>query len=229
MAKSGYDVYMDKCLLPVTPSKLTIKINNKNDTLTLINEGEINLLRKAGLTDIEFECDIPQVKQPYAVYPSGFKGASYFLNYFEQLKTDEKPFQFIVCRQSPNGKKFFNTNIKVTLEDYKITEDAKQGYDLKVKIKLKQWRDYGTKTVNVTIAGKKPKASVEPTRPTPTSPAPSSPQTYTVKKGDCLWNIAKKFYGNGSKYTVIYNANKGVIGGNPNLIYPGQVLTIPAA
>lgn len=168
MAKSGYDVYMDKCLLPVTPSKLTIKINNKNDTLTLINEGEINLLRKAGLTDIEFECDIPQVKQPYAVYPSGFKGASYFLNYFEQLKTDEKPFQFIVCRQSPNGKKFFNTNIKVTLEDYKITEDAKQGYDLKVKIKLKQWRDYGTKTVNVTIAGKKPKASVEPTRPTPT-------------------------------------------------------------
>ena len=33
----------------------------------------------------------------------------------------------------------------------------------------------------------------------------------------------------GAKYTVIYNANRGVIGGNPNLIYPGQVLTIPAA
>jgi len=229
MAKTGYDFYLDKCLLPVAPSKLTIKINNKNDTLTLINEGEINILKKAGLTDVEFECDIPQVKQPYAVYPSGFKGASYFLNYFEQLKTDKKPFQFIVCRQSPNGKKFFNTNIKVTLEDYKITEDAKQGFDLKVKVKLKQWRDYGTKTVNVTIAGNKPKASVEPTRPTPTAPVPASPQTYTVKKGDCLWAIAKKYYGNGSKYTIIYNANKGVIGGNPNLIYPGQVLTIPAA
>lgn len=229
MAKTGYDFYLDKCLLPVTPSKLTIKINNKNDTLTLINEGEINILKKAGLTDVEFECDIPQVRQPYAVYPSGFKGASYFLNYFEQLKTDKKPFQFIVCRQSPNGKKFFNTNIKVTLEDYKITEDAKQGFDLKVKVKLKQWRDYGTKTVNVKIAGSKPKASVEPTRPTPTAPVPASPQTYTVKKGDCLWAIAKKYYGNGSKYTIIYNANKGVIGGNPNLIYPGQVLTIPAA
>ena len=54
-------------------------------------------------------------------------------------------------------------------------------------------------------------------------------KTYTVKKGDCLWNIAKKFYGSGAKYTVIYNANKGVIGSNPNLIYPGQVYTIPAA
>lgn len=50
---------------------------------------------------------------------------------------------------------------------------------------------------------------------------------YIVKKGDCLWNIAKKFYGNGAQYTKIYNANRGVIGGNPNLIYPGQVLTIP--
>ena len=51
-------------------------------------------------------------------------------------------------------------------------------------------------------------------------------QTYTVKSGDCLWNIAKKFYGNGAQYTKIYNANKGIIK-NPNLIYQGQVLTIP--
>lgn len=229
MARSGYDFYLDKCLLPVTPSKLTIKINNANKTVTLINEGEINILKQAKLTDIDFECEIPQVKQPYAVYPSGFKAATYFLDYFEELKTSKKPFQFIVCRQTPNGKKFFNTNMKVTLEDYKITEEAKQGYDLKVKISLKQWREYGTKTVNITIATSKPKASVEPQRAATTSPAPSSSQTYTVVKGDCLWNIAKKFYGNGSKYTVIYNANKGVIGGNPNLIYPGQVLTIPAA
>ena len=49
-----------------------------------------------------------------------------------------------------------------------------------------------------------------------------------VKKGDCLWNIAKQFYGSGAKYTAIYDANIGVVGGNPNLIYPGQVLTIPA-
>ena len=52
--------------------------------------------------------------------------------------------------------------------------------------------------------------------------------TYTVVKGDCLWNIAKRFYGNGAKYTLIYNANKGIIK-NPSLIYPGQVLTIPVA
>ena len=59
------------------------------------------------------------------------------------------------------------------------------------------------------------------------TPAVSTSQTYTVVKGDCLWNISKKFYGKGSQYTKIYNANKDKIK-NANLIYPGQVLTIPA-
>lgn len=229
MKQSGYDFYLKKCLLPIAPPKLSVKINNANETVTLINEGEINILKKAELTDIEFECRIPQEKYPFAVYKSGFKGADYFLDYFESLKTSKKPFQFIVCRKRPTGKRLFDTNIKVSMEDYKITEDAKNGFDVLVKIKLKQWRDYGTKTVNISFNMEKPKASVEPQREATTSPAPAAAQTYTVVKGDCLWNIAKKFYGNGSKYSIIYNANRSVIGGNPNLIYPGQVLTIPAA
>ena len=228
MGKSGYDFYLNKCLLPVAPPKLTVKINNANKTVTLINEGQINLLKKAELTDLEFECRIPQEPYPFAVYKSGFKGADYFLDYFETLKMNQKPFQFIVCRTKPTGKRLFDTNIKVSMEDYKITEDAKEGFDLMVDIKLKQWRDYGTKTVNISFDMSRPKASVEPQRETGASPAPTEAQTYTVVKGDCLWNIAKKLYGNGSKYSVIYNANRSVIGGNPNLIYPGQVLTIPA-
>lgn len=226
MAKSGYDFYLDKCLLPVTPSKLQVKINNANKTMTLMNEGEINIIKKAGLTDIEFECDIPQVQQPYAVYPSGFKDASYFLDYFEKLKTSNKPFQFIVCRRLPNNKQLFNTNIKVSLEDYRITEDAGDGFDLTVKISLKQWKSYGTKTV--VISSGAGTASITESRETTNSPTPAASQTYVVVKGDCLWNIAKKFYGNGSKYIVIYDANKGTIGSDPNKIYPGQVLTIPS-
>lgn len=104
MSKSGYDFYLKKCLLPIAPEKLQVKINNANDTLTLINEGEINILKTPELTDVEFECRIPQVKYPFATYKSGFKGASYFLDYFESLKADKKPFQFIVSRTMPNGK-----------------------------------------------------------------------------------------------------------------------------
>lgn len=164
MSKNGYDFYLNKCLLPIAPEKLQLKINNANDTLTLINEGEINILKTAELTDIEFECRIPQVKYPFATYKSGFKGASYFLDYFESLKVDKKPFQFIVSRTMPNGKVLFSTNIKVSMEDYKITEQAKDGFDLMVKIKLKQYRDYGTKTLNITHTDSKTKVTVEKQR-----------------------------------------------------------------
>ena len=50
-------------------------------------------------------------------------------------------------------------------------------------------------------------------------------QEYTVVKGDCLWNIAKEFYGNGAAYTKIVEAN-GIK--DANLIYTGQKLVIPA-
>ena len=225
MARGGYDFYLNKCLLPVTPKKLQMKIKNANKTITLINEGEVNLLKKAGLTEVEFECEIPQVKYPYAVYRSGFQEAAYFLDYFEKLKTDKAPFQFIVSRVLPSGKLLFATNIKVSMEEYGITEDANNGFDLTVKIKLKQYQEYQTKIVNVQTSGSE--ATIQASRPAETSPAPVEQQFYTVIEGDCLWNIAKKFYGDGSKYTEIYNANQDVIKGSPNVIYPGQVLTIP--
>lgn len=64
-------------------------------------------------------------------------------------------------------------------------------------------------------------------KPVQSSPKASTAQrTYTVKRGDCLWNIAKRFYGNGASYTKIYDANTKKIA-NPNLIYPGQVFVIP--
>lgn len=50
---------------------------------------------------------------------------------------------------------------------------------------------------------------------------------YVVVKRDTLWKISKKFYGNGSKWRKIYDANKKVIGNNPDKIKSGQKLVIP--
>lgn len=216
----AYTFYLDGVQLPVTPSKLETKIKGKNKAITLINEGEVNVLKLPGLTEISFEALIPQVSYPFA---SSFRNASHYLNKLEGLKSSQKPFQFIVSRVSPAGKMFFNSNIKVSLEDYTISEDAKEGFDLKISIKLKQYKAYGTKTVKVVVKKETTTASVKKDRPAETAP---KKKTYTVKSGDCLWNIAKKYLGNGAKYTEIYNLNKDKIK-NPNLIYPGQVLTLP--
>ena len=52
-------------------------------------------------------------------------------------------------------------------------------------------------------------------------------QTYTVVKGDTLSKIAKEFYGDAMKYPEIFEANRPMLK-DPDLIYPGQVLRIPA-
>ena len=47
-----------------------------------------------------------------------------------------------------------------------------------------------------------------------------------VVRGDNLWNIARAHYGEGFRYTMIFDANKDQIR-DPNLIYPGQVFSLP--
>ena len=224
----AYYFYLGNVLLPIPPKKLELKISNQNKTYDLMNYSEINVLKSPGLTSIEFDILLPNVKYPFATYKNNFQNAKYFLGILENFKVNKPALLFIVIRKFPNGTGIFDTNIKVSLEDYTITDSTDEGFDTTVKIKLKQYREYSTKTVKVTIKQYKPPV-VTRTVTTNNTAAASKPsgQNYTVRSGDCLWNIAKKFYGNGSQYTKIYNANRDKIK-NPNLIYPKQVLWIPA-
>ena len=200
----SYTCYLGGMEVP-TPAKLTVKIKGKNKTLVLLNEGAINFLRTPGLTEITVPLVLPML--------GGVRSPSAYLDMLEELKTGKRTTQFILVRSSPSGGKLFDTNIKVSVEDYNIVEDVKaNGLDVAVDVSLKQWRDYGTKT-----------ATVEQEREASTAPAA---KTYTVKKGDTLWAIAAKYYGKGSEYSKIAGANTDKIS-NPNLIYPGQVLTLP--
>ncbi|HET9148584.1 MAG TPA: Ig-like domain-containing protein [Acetobacteraceae bacterium] len=54
-----------------------------------------------------------------------------------------------------------------------------------------------------------------------------APGQVMVKQGQSLWLIARQLYGHGMRYTIIYRANEATIS-NPNLIYPGQKITVPA-
>lgn len=218
-----YSFFIDGMELPIAPQKLTVKIKGNNKTLTLINEGDINFLRAPGLTEITFDAVLPMLGQ-YS-FANGYRRPDSYLNKLESLMTGKEPFCFLVSRVSPSGRLLYDTNMKVSLENYTITEDATKGPDVTVSITLKQYISYSTKTVTVVKPKPEKKPVVQQKKKRETSSAPKV-KTYTVKSGDCLWNIAKKYYGNGAQYTKIYNANKGKIK-NPNLIYPGQVLTIP--
>lgn len=75
----------------------------------------------------------------------------------------------------------------------------------------------------------------QPTPPIATKPVATEPtrsataaasQEYTIKSGDSLSKIAKHFYGDASKWSIIHMANKDVIK-DPNLIHPNQKIKIP--
>ncbi len=231
-----YAVYLNGVQFPVAPKAIKTKIKNKNETITLINDGEINQLKTAGLTELSLELMLPQpTSYSFAVYPSGFQPAAYYLGVLEELKTGKEPFQFIVSRTYGNTT-LFDTNLTVSLEDYTIKEDKSDGPDIMVEINLKQFRDGSTKVLTTKTAADGTKtATVESARATTGKTKESS---YTVKNGDTLSYIARKYLQDSGRYGELYQLNKEVIeaaakkqgqdsSGGGSKLYPGTVLQLP--
>ncbi|MGL4789943.1 MAG: LysM peptidoglycan-binding domain-containing protein [Anaerotignaceae bacterium] len=216
-----YSFNLDEVTLPIAPSKLIWKINNKNSTLDLVNGGEINFLRSSGLTEFTFEMLIPVVEYPFAKYTDGFKSADYYLEAFENFKQSKNPLLFSVVRNLPNGKAIFETSMKVSLEEYKISEEAKEGFDIKVDVTLLQY--VPIKTIAYTIEESSQEEVAVIGEAITRGVEKEIPKTYIVKKGDSLWAICKAHFGDGGKYKEIATLN-GI--SNPNLIYVGQVIRL---
>jgi len=183
----AYRAYLGDALLPVPPGKLTVKVKNQNKTVTLINEGEINMLKTPGLTDISMDLLLPAVPYPFAQYASGFQPPDFYLSLFEKIKTQNQTPQFILTRMFPNGRLSHVTNIKVSVEDYSIVDDDGNGFDTTVSLNLKQWRDYGVKIVQIAA-----------------NPAPPEPQRPVTTTGD--WKVGSIVYFTGSDHYSNSNA-----------------------
>ncbi len=122
-------------------------------------------------------------------------------------------------------------NIDATIESYSSSFSGAYG-NCYYSIKFKEYRELEVAVIKRSTEG----TSTQPETKRNTEPVGS---TYTVKYGDTLWGLAYKFYKSGSKYTIIYNANKDVIeaaakqhgyknSNNGNYIWVGTVLKIPA-
>ena len=142
MRTQGYIFYIDKVLLPVAPSSVNISHKNMNSIVNLINDAEFNMLKQEGLQEITFKFMLPSQRYPFARYLGFYQKPSYFLNKLKNLKKRAKPFQLIIIRTYPNSTQaYFNTNLKVSLEDFSVEENAEEGMDVYVEIKLKEFID----------------------------------------------------------------------------------------
>lgn len=215
-----YSFYLAGVLFPIPPQKLTVKIKGNNKTLTLANEGDMSILRYPALTQISFDMVLPMLGQ-YS-FSESYERPDYYLSILEEIMNTREPVRFLVSRVSPSGTLLYDTSMNVSLESYTVTEDATKGPDVTVSVTLQQYISYATKLVTVTTTDTGESTVTEETvRDTSSAPTTAS---YTVQSGDTLWGIAKAQYGDGSRYTEIATANSIA---NANLIYVGQVLTIP--
>lgn len=202
-------------LLPVTPSEMETKTGNRNKTVYILNFGEMNLPKKPGLQEIRFTVLLPGRQYSFVQTEDGFHEPEYFLNYFKEYKAAAKPVQLILFRRMADGTQLFCGNMEVLLEDYTVTEKGGEQGDFWVELHWKEWK--AAKSIRYSIKGN---TMVEQGQQ---RQAKQPAATYTVQKGDCLWNIAKKQLGDGARYKEIAQKN-GIA--DPNRIYPGQILKL---
>lgn len=156
-----YQIFLGTMPLPLAPAKIVTTKGDRSTTIELANGDEVNLLKGAKLQEFTFEFMIPAFNYPFlkggvgGVVGSvlgnsmGSVTGSAILTYLDELKAAKEPFQFICVRlsQSLSVLGSYNTNVKVTLEDYTVTEDATNGFDYMVSVRLKEWKDFGAKTL----------------------------------------------------------------------------------
>lgn len=238
MSYTGYHFFVGDLELPYAPSELSVSIGSNNKTVDLINGSEMNILKSPKLTEIEFTVELPRGRQ-YA-FANKLISSKTYTDYFEKLMLTKSPTKLVITRPNPSLRRsgiggtsmdFESTVLTVSLEGYELKESADNAYDVSVSLKFKEYVSYGT--VKKTYTSNTTKKTVE----TVNKPVPQV-KTYPIEKGDTLWGISRKFYGTGTKWKTIYNANKTIIektakkygkksSSNGHWIYPGTKITIP--
>lgn len=217
-----YYFYMGTMQIPIPPKELVTTINGKNETMDLLGKGEVNIIKPAGLTDVAFKFLLPNSDYPFnesMLFKS--KKAKYYIDELEKLKTTKTIFQFIVVRMKPNGQMLAMTNMKCTLENYAIEEDADNGFDSYANVSLKQWKPWGAKRIEIkTDKDGVAKGSVKQDRPVDGKVVATQAK---ASKGQTLQQIVKKQLGNTDNLFQIAALNKIAV---PAILGVGQVIQL---
>ncbi len=200
----------EKIQLPINPESISIKTGSCMNTFEVLDLGEVALPRGTQLDRIMWDGILPGEARKNMSYVRSWRDPKSIVKDVENWENDSTKIRLLVTETTINQD--------VYISDFEHAWSGGHG-DCRYQISLVQARDLVVRVQ----PGQAPKPKPPP------RPAPPSPKMYTVKRGDCLWNIAKRFLKNGALWPRIYNIprNKKIIGSNPNLIYPGQVLQIP--
>ena len=149
--------------LPVNPEEIMINSSGNNKTEEIVKLGEINLLRQKKLEAFMIECFLPiDSSAPYVLTKGKFQKPQFYIDFFEQIRQEKKPFRFIVSDTK--------INMLASIEDLEYGLKAGDD-DTHYSLSIKEYRPFSSKVVKITL----PATKSEPAKVT--APAPKRPKT----------------------------------------------------
>lgn len=200
-------------LFPIMPSSFNLEGSSTIHTSNVVKLGEVSVYGGNNLRRISIDSFFPSRKYHFVKTPSLQEPYDY-VNQIRDWMNKGQDVRFIITET--------DINMLCFIESFEYGEqDASR--DVYFSISL--------------VECKIPKLLYENSNPTTNTPRPETPQdsqtsqqkTHQVKKGDCLWSIAQRYYGDGSLYPKIKEANKSKYPSlaKNNTIYTNMVLIIP--
>lgn len=231
MSTNSTEMYLEsngkKLRIPVLPEKLEITDSANHSSLNVGEVGEILLRQGRKAQVISFSSFFPnvafqgsdgKVEKPYS-----------YVKTIESWLNNKDIVKLVLTRESSS---YLGVSKNMFITSFKYYEEGGDVGTIQYTISFKEYRKI---TVNkITVTSKKASKKKTSSRTTTKKKA----KTYTVKKNDCLWNIAKAQLGSSSKWKSIYNLNKSTIekaakkhgfksSCTGHWIFPGTVLKLP--
>lgn len=214
--------------LPVNPEEITetsVMAIEKYDVLKL---GQIAVPGSMELREFAFEAEFPKEVNHYVEEPDNFRTPDLWIQLFRNWRDNREPVLFTsayskdyVSRGVVTAADAEDVSTYVLIKELTITDKAGEEGDKYISFKLVEYREYEKKYMIVEKNGKVKKRQMAKEEVNPKSTG-----YHIVQSGESLWAIAKKYYGDGYRCNIIFNANKDRIK-NPSLIRTGWKLKIP--
>ncbi|NJB06669.1 LysM peptidoglycan-binding domain-containing protein [Clostridioides difficile] len=184
------------------------------NTSNVLKTGEIAVFGGVGLRTTEISSFFPKNDYTFCDY-TGFPSPYDCVNKIEKWMNEGFILRFTVTET--------NINMEVIIDSFKYEEKDCTG-DVYFTLNLKEYKRIQIPKINTSSNDKLSSKLDLPL--TKGFEVKNKQKTHKVGKGDSLWSLAKKYYGNGDLWKKIYDANKKLIK-NPDVIKDGWVLIIP--
>ncbi len=192
----------EKLLVPILPAKIDVSSGSKNESIDIAGLGEIIILQDRPALQFSFSSYFsPEDSEPRDNIETLLR-----------WKNAKKPVHFIVTGAG--------INIYCAIENLTYYEQGGDIGTIYYSLYLKEYREVTVRTI--TVKGNTGIVAAGPQRVDNRVQA----KTYTVKSGDCLYNIAKAQLGAASRWPEIASLN-GIK--TPYIIHPNQTLKLPGS